>query len=1257
MQVTALSGIVAITAGNWHSVALSSDGTVWAWGYNIDGQLGMGGVSQYYGGTDPNNTPTPRHVVDGLGGSLSGVIEISSLQYHTLAVRSDGTVWAWGRGDWGQLGNGGTSASGTPVQAEGLSGMVGVAAGYLHSVALKSDGTVWTWGYNGYGQLGNGTRDGDSHPTATQVPGLSGVVAISAGVFSSLALQSQAGAMAWGGNVQGALGNGNNVNSSTPVAVAALSGLSAITGGWVHSVALRSDGTVWAWGYNASGELGDGSNATRNTPGQVLRLAGMVAIASGDHHNVALRSDGTVWAWGANESGELGDGSTANRTEPVQVRGPGGSGFLSNIVSVACGAFHSIALRSDGTVWAWGANNVGQLGNPSAAYTNQSSPVPVMSGGTALSHLVAIAGGYTFSLALRSDGTVWAWGANSNGEWGTGAIGGWSYVPVHSSISGVVSISAGAGFHSLALLSDGTVRAWGYNLYGQLGNDGTLDSGTPVQALGFSGGAAVSAGYEHSVALRSDGTVWAWGYNGEGQVGDGTTVDRTAPVSVSTLPAVGTIGAGGLDSFALVDVGQSAPASWLLIITADNEVITYGGAAPTLRYSLSPSVTPDTPPTCATTATAASPVGTYPITCSGAAKAGYEVTYVSGTLTVNPAPLTIIADNKSMGLGSTVPLLTASYFGLVNGDTPAVVGGSVELTTNATASSPVGTYDITFANAPALPDYTVTTVLGTLTVNPDLLTFNNNYFVTGDFAVGWVSLRGQGDGTGFATGEISIPNVGLSDPANTVPVGADIVAAYLYWQAVEWSGFAPEANGFFRDYTITGEQLGSDLPFTPVPAPALVGGGVSTVMRMYRANVLPYLPLGADGRRLPAGPHTVRLPEGGAAGLPFNSGVSLVVIYRVLSKDFPLKAIVLYDGAWVREDGLRLTVRGFYDANLGQAARVFNMASTASGLVPNLLNFPPPEGTAGQYSETFPAHEGTAGGMQIFSVAVNDSDGDGLLDAWESAGGYYEVSDGSWVPLPGAVNGQRDMFAQLDYMCSAVNSDGTCDPANSRLPQPDPATGEDPLLMVQQAFDASGIKLHYLIGHAIQEETCHDDLAANPPRRCQFPEEPGVVGWKSGLEVFKVWARDPAGCVAGNADSCRPRFERGQKDSYHYVLFGRSLAVAAWNTRARTLDSIVVSNGAATITTPARAPLNGRDLSHARDDFGRTRGSGVERGLRRARAAGAIPSSRSRPPESATGRTTSPHRRPTSVSRCWPSSPATFPAFPATPTWAAPTPR
>ena len=201
-----------------------------------------------------------------MGGSFSGVTEIASLQYHTLAMRSDGTVWAWGRGGVGSIGNGGTSASGTPVQAEGLSGVVGVAAGYVHSVALKGDGTVWTWGYNGYGQLGTGTRGG-TYLTATQVPGLSGVVAISAGVFSSLALQSQAIGMAWGYNAQGQLGNGSYVPAvARRFQVNTLSGLTAISGGEASNLALRSDGSVWAWGDNMEGQLGDGGITGRAAP-------------------------------------------------------------------------------------------------------------------------------------------------------------------------------------------------------------------------------------------------------------------------------------------------------------------------------------------------------------------------------------------------------------------------------------------------------------------------------------------------------------------------------------------------------------------------------------------------------------------------------------------------------------------------------------------------------------------------------------------------------------------------------------------------------------------------------------------------------------------------------------------------------------------------------------------------------------------------------------------------------------------------------
>jgi alpha-tubulin suppressor-like RCC1 family protein/uncharacterized protein (DUF2345 family) len=1192
VQVPDLSGMVAIEAGNTHSVALSSDGTVWAWGGNQLGELGRGGV-WVSGGEYPLWSSTPQPV---MGGAFSGVTKISSSVHHTLAVKSDGTVWAWGENDlWGRLGNGGTTSSGTPVQAVGLSDIVAVAGGSAHSVALKGDGTVWTWGYNGDGQLGIGMIDADPHLTATQVPGLSGVVAIFAGIVSSMALQSQAMGAAWGSNTNGYLGNNTVTRSTIPTAVnPLLTGLSAISAGGFHSVAVKSDGTLWTWGYNGYGEMGIGEGLSGgSTPTQILVAGPRVkAVATGEHHTLALTSTGAVWAWGENENGQTGVGTvgpTGWVTDipvsylPVQVDG------ILPVVAVAAGAYHSLALDSGGTVWAWGANNQGQLGTPPDPYTSRSAPGHVQgeTGTGYLSGVVAIAAGGLHSLALKNDGTVWAWGSNSNGELGNGQFAGPqnpTRVPVQvidpanpsGYLTGVVAIAAGTNF-SLALKADGTVWAWGNNGIGQLGNStvGTASRvPVPVQATDathyLAGVITIAASYQHALALKSNGVLLAWGWNSQGQLGNGTSTSfgNYTPVHVLGPQAPSVVSAGYVHSLALgLAPTLGAEIAGYITITADNQAITYGNAVPTLNYSVTPGVDLGTLPICTTTATSASPVGTYPITCSGASGTGYLIDYVPGTLTVNPAPLIVTADNKSMAAWGSVPALTASYLGLVSGDTPTQMNSSVTLSTNAPPSPPAGTYLITVTVAP-LTNYTVITQPGTLTVNPALLNLKNNHFVTGDFAVGYTVLRGQGDGSGFATGEIRIPNVGLPDPANTVPAGADIVAAYLYWQAVEWSGIAPAANGAFRSYPITGERLGSDLAFAPSPAPA---GGGTTVMRMYRANVLPYLPMDGDGRRLPAGPHAVRLPEGGTVGdlpvLPLSSGASLVVIYRVLSPDFPLKAVVLCDGAWVKPTGLELTIRGFYDAKAGATTRLFNMASTDNAFVPNLMTGASFGGSS--FTETIPAVEGTAGGVQVYSVAVNDTDNDGLLDAWELAGGYNEVSDDSWVPLTGADIGQKDMFVQLDYMCSG----GTCDPANSRLPQLDPATGQDPLLMVQQAFDASGIKLHYLIGHAIQEETCQDDLTVGPPRLCQFPGEPGVVGWKTGLEVFKAWPRDPAACVA-NGD-CTPRFARGQKDSYHYVLFGNSLAVAAWNTRARTLESIVVSGGQATITTPHRVPLNG----------------------------------------------------------------------------------
>ena len=193
-----------------------------------------------------------------------------------------------------------------------------VSAGEHHSIALKNDGTVWAWGNNDYGQLGDGTKTDSNVPV--QVSGLSDVAAITAGGYHCIALKSDSTVWTWGWNAYGQLGDGSTANSVTPVRSTRLSSISAITGGGYHSLALKSDGVIWAWGRNNYGQLGDGTTNDRTTQVQVVKLSKIAFIAGGKTHSVALKSDGTVWAWGYNVFGQLGNKTTTNSATPVQVK-------------------------------------------------------------------------------------------------------------------------------------------------------------------------------------------------------------------------------------------------------------------------------------------------------------------------------------------------------------------------------------------------------------------------------------------------------------------------------------------------------------------------------------------------------------------------------------------------------------------------------------------------------------------------------------------------------------------------------------------------------------------------------------------------------------------------------------------------------------------------------------------------------------------------------------------------------------------------
>jgi alpha-tubulin suppressor-like RCC1 family protein/mRNA-degrading endonuclease toxin of MazEF toxin-antitoxin module len=372
------------------------------------------------------------------------------------------------------------------------------------------------------------------------------LVAVPLGAQQASALRDGS-VLSWGRDTFGQLGDdATAANKATPVGVSGLgagSGVVAVAAGFGHSLALRADASVVAWGYDADGQLGDaGGNVDQPTPVPVTGLgagSGVVAVAAGAHHSLALKADGSVLSWGRDDHGQLGDGGiNDNRTSPVLVSGLGpGSG----VIALAGGNFHSLALRADGSVLSWGRDIEGQLGD-GGIEEDRSSPVQV-SGLGAGSAVAAIAAGGFHSLAVRADGSVVAWGYNGDGQLGNGGTNPHEGSPVAVSGlgagSGVVGVAAGI-FHSLAVRGDGSVLSWGDDFYGQLGNGGTPDGqATPVAVTGLGAGSgvvAVAAGDAHSVALRGNGSVLTWGRDDSGQLGDGgTNSDQTTPVDVTGL--------------------------------------------------------------------------------------------------------------------------------------------------------------------------------------------------------------------------------------------------------------------------------------------------------------------------------------------------------------------------------------------------------------------------------------------------------------------------------------------------------------------------------------------------------------------------------------------------------------------------------------------------------------------------------------------------------------------------------------------------
>ena len=381
---------------------------------------------------------------------------VSAGDNHSLFLRNDGTVWAWGQNNFGQLGNGTTSDRSPPVQVTGLCDVVAIAAGVGTSMALKEDGTVWAWGVNGVGQLGNGTRTSSPSPVQVKISStgeLTHAVAIEAGYEHTIALLDDGSVQSWGSNARSQIGVGTDGGWHLFAVRSNLEGIAvSAAAGRAHSIIVKNNLTVWTWGDNNSYQLGRSTPLIgtefipSSIPGQVFeglvdctgltlfRTKPMVAV--GTYLSVALKSNGTVWTWGNGEHGQLGNGRLDDHMPPALVPG------LCYITAIAANSLYTVALRNDGTVWTWGDNLYGQLGNEAIPVGGQSSiPVQV----TGLSDVKAIAAGANHVVALERDGTVWTWGFGGSGQLGYDLIGtNYSTIPGRvPGLSGVLSIAAG----------------------------------------------------------------------------------------------------------------------------------------------------------------------------------------------------------------------------------------------------------------------------------------------------------------------------------------------------------------------------------------------------------------------------------------------------------------------------------------------------------------------------------------------------------------------------------------------------------------------------------------------------------------------------------------------------------------------------------------------------------------------------------------------------------------------------------------------
>lgn len=517
--VGAHSFIDIVTTNQGSVFGLKADGTVWGWGLNTTGQLG-------------DNTILSKSSPVSVVGAHSFILiyptrtvgAVSSL----FALKANGECWSWGNNVGGLLGDGTATNRSSPVSVVGghlfTKLFMSDQCNNMAVWGLKADNTMWAWGDNTSGALGDLTATTRSSPVSV-VGNHSFTLIVHTGSPTAAGLKADGTVWTWGAGSGGVLGDQTTTAKSSPVSVVGAHSFISIKaiGNNNAMTALKADGSVWTWGQGSSGVLGDNTTTNKSSPVIVVGAHSFTAVSTGDTQCHGIKADGSIWSWGINTVGTLGDGTFTTRSSPVSVVG-------MTIAQAFTGEYSNFCTFKDNTglTWGMGANGLGAATNAS-----KSSPISVRG---AHSFIMLVYGGQTV-FGLKADGTVWSWGSNASGIMGDNTITGKSspvsVVGAHSFTSiGITNASGTTVQTGYGIKADGSLWSWGSNVNGNIGDNSVTGRSSPVSVVGNHSFTTVIIDDFTMMGIKADGSIWTWGQTSAGSLGDGANSTRSSPVSV-----------------------------------------------------------------------------------------------------------------------------------------------------------------------------------------------------------------------------------------------------------------------------------------------------------------------------------------------------------------------------------------------------------------------------------------------------------------------------------------------------------------------------------------------------------------------------------------------------------------------------------------------------------------------------------------------------------------------------------------------------